>query len=66
MIMRKILLFDLVRRLQFNEHMLKLNILKGDLAGIITSDEAHFHLNGRVNKQNCQYWAKENSRELYQ
>lgn len=29
---------------------------------IIFSDEAHFHLNGYVNKQNCRIWASENPR----
>ncbi|KAK7086640.1 hypothetical protein SK128_008212, partial [Halocaridina rubra] len=29
------------------------------------SDEAHFHLNGMVNQQNCRYWALENPRELH-
>jgi len=32
---------------------------------VIMSDEAHFHLNGTVNKQNC-YWATENTRALHQ
>ena len=30
------------------------------------SDEAHFHLNGFVNKQNCHFWAKENPRAVHQ
>ena len=30
---------------------------------IIFSDEAHFTLNGTVNKQNCRIWANENPRE---
>ena len=30
---------------------------------IIFSDEAHFHLDGVVNKQNCRFWAVENPRE---
>lgn len=64
MIVQKILPHDPVQRLQFSEHML--NILQDDLAVIITSDEAHFHLDGHVNKQNCRYWAKENPRELHQ
>lgn len=29
---------------------------------IIFSDEAHFHLNGYVNKQNCRVWGTENPR----
>ena len=33
---------------------------------LIMSDEAHFHLNGTVNKQNFRYWASENPRELHQ
>ena len=29
------------------------------------SDEAHFHLNGMVNQQNCHYWTLENPRQLH-
>ncbi|XP_039301292.1 uncharacterized protein LOC120356416 [Nilaparvata lugens] len=29
---------------------------------IIFSDEAHFHLNGFINKQNCRIWGSENPR----
>ena len=61
MIVQKILPRDPVQRLQFSDHML--NILQGDLAVIITWDEEHFHLDGHINKQNRQYWAKENPRE---
>lgn len=32
------------------------------LKSIIFSDEAHFHLNGHVNRQNCRFWASENPR----
>ena len=32
---------------------------------LIMSDEAHFHLNGFVNKQNCRFWAKENPRAVH-
>ena len=31
---------------------------------IIFSDEAHFELNGYVNKQNCRIWGAENPREI--
>ena len=34
-------------------------------AVVMMSDEAHFHLNGFVKKQNCRFWAAENPRELH-
>jgi hypothetical protein len=30
------------------------------------SDEAYFHLNGTVNKQNLRYWAAENPRDIHE
>lgn len=33
---------------------------------VIFSDEAHFHLSGTVNKQNCRYWCEGNPQELHQ
>ncbi|XP_055308971.1 uncharacterized protein LOC129572881 [Sitodiplosis mosellana] len=33
------------------------------LKKVIFSDEAHFHLNGYVNRQNCRFWGSENPRE---
>ena len=33
---------------------------------IVTSDEAHFHLNGNVNKQNFHYWSPMNPRQLHE
>ena len=33
---------------------------------LIMSDEAHFHLNGFMNKQNCQMQAIENPRTVHQ
>ena len=35
-------------------------------AVVMMSDEAHFHLNGFVDKQNCRFWEAENPRELHQ
>jgi hypothetical protein len=32
---------------------------------LLMSDEAHFHVSGYVNKQNCRYWAPTNPHELY-
>ena len=46
MIVHKIHPNDLVQCLQFSEHML--NILQGDLALIITSNEVAFHLDNHV------------------
>lgn len=32
---------------------------------ILFSDQAKFHLNGHVNRQNCRYWANENTRQKH-
>ena len=64
MILQKILPHDPVQRQQFSEHIL--NILQNDLAVIITSKEAHFHVDGHVTKLNCWYWVKETPSELDQ
>ncbi|KAL7630171.1 UNVERIFIED_CONTAM: hypothetical protein RMT77_019690 [Armadillidium vulgare] len=36
------------------------------LGNIFFSDEAHFHLEGYVNKQNCRYWAPVNPKQKHQ
>ena len=56
---------DYQQRLSFCQTMLDMFEENEDLT-LIMSDEAHFHLNGTVNKQNSRYWASENPRELHQ
>ena len=49
-----------MQRLQFVNNMAQL--IEDDaelLANIHFSDEAHFHLSGYVNKQNCRFWGTE-------
>ena len=53
------------QRLSFCQTMLDMFEENENLT-LIMSDEAHFHLNGTVNKQNFRYWASENPRELHQ
>ncbi len=36
-----------------------------DLLNVMFSDEAYFHLNGSVNKQNCRYYAKNNPQIIH-
>lgn len=63
-VVQRLLPTDNVQRVTFSERML--DILRDELSIVITSDEAHFHLDGNVNKQNCRYWASDNPRELHQ
>lgn len=52
---------DYDRRLEFCETMMELcNANPIFVNQIIFSDEATFLLNGKVNRHNCRYWAKEN------
>ena len=58
---------DAAKRLVFSQQMLDLiNRNKEVLNNLIMSDEAHFHLTGLVNKQNCGYWSDRHSRILIQ
>jgi hypothetical protein len=36
------------------------------LNNLLTTDEAHFHLSGSVNKQNMQYWSPVNRKEQHE
>ena len=64
MIVQKLLPSNFVQRILFCERMLE--IIASDDVILMMSDEAHFHLDGYVNKQNCRFWAAENPRELHQ
>ena len=63
MIVQQLAKGDFAQRRDFCENMVA--ILTEDANAVVMSDEAHFHLNGFVNKQNCR-WAAENPRELHQ
>ena len=36
------------------------------LENVLFTDEAHFHINGHINKHNCRYWSTENPRLKHQ
>lgn len=56
---------DKVNRVKFCEWLMeKCTAEQNFMQKLITSDEAHFHLYGHTNKQNCRFWAKENPRIL--
>lgn len=56
---------DHAQRRTFSDWVLEHHQVDHDFAEkIIFSDEAHFHLNGYVNKQNCRIWGTENPRAL--
>ena len=64
-VVQQLLQQDFARRVNFAETMLQtLNEDPGMI--ILTSDEAHFHLNGCVNKQNFRYWSPNNPQELHE
>ena len=64
MIVQKLLPSDFVQRRLFCERMLE--IIASDDVILMMGDEAHFRLDGYVNKQNCRFWAAENPQELHQ
>lgn len=58
---------DHLRRRTYAKRMLQLAHDNPDFhEKIIMSDEAHFHLNGYVNKQNSRFWAMENPQIIHQ
>jgi hypothetical protein len=56
---------DFDRRTTFAETMLQMFEEDHELV-ILTSDEAHFHFNGSVNKQNSHYWSMINPRQVHE
>lgn len=54
-IVQKLNVGDCAQRIAFVENMLTIFEVNDD-AIIMMSNEAHFHLNGEVNKQNYHYW----------
>lgn len=58
---------DFVNRMNFCQEMLqRLNGDENLIHHMFMSDEAHFHLNGYVNKQNSRYWSAENPLQLHE
>jgi hypothetical protein len=53
---------DHIKRRKFVNWVLSKQCSVDFVKKIIFSDEAHFHLSGYVNKQNCQIWGNENPR----
>lgn len=56
---------DYVQRLNFAREMEAI-LEQNDNIILFMSDEAHFHLNGMVNQQNCRYWASENPKLMHE
>ncbi|EFN83836.1 hypothetical protein EAI_02650, partial [Harpegnathos saltator] len=53
------------QRREFVEWFMEQQQVDADFSNkIIFSDEAHFHLDGLVNRQNCRIWASENPRVI--
>lgn len=54
---------DKIQRVNFCNRMSEI-LEENDNAVILMSDEAHFHLDGAVNKQNLRFWCADNPRIL--
>ena len=59
-------LTDYQKRFDFSQKLLQLADDENFITNLIMTDEAHFQLNGEVNKQNCRIWASENPREIHE
>lgn len=56
---------DYPKRLRFAQVMSNL-MEENENIILLMSDEAHFHLDGAVNKQNCRYWAPVNPQKIHE
>lgn len=56
---------DYVKRLNFARE-LRTILDQNENIILFTTDEAHFHLNGTVNQQNCRYWSDENPKLMHE
>ncbi|KAK9888535.1 hypothetical protein WA026_000781 [Henosepilachna vigintioctopunctata] len=63
---------QIVQALHDNDYELRLNFVNvmlerfNNFNNIFFSDEAHFHLDGYVNRQNCRFWGETNPHTLHQ
>lgn len=58
---------DHAQRREFTDWILEQQEVNADFADkIIFSDEAHFHVDGCVNRQNCRIWGSENPRTIHE
>lgn len=66
-IVQKLKAQDKRARVQFCEHFLEIfNANENLLNELMMTDEAHFHLDGYVSKQNFRYWAPQNPLSLHE
>ena len=57
---------DYLRRMEFCNQMLQMEDDENFCSLLIFSDEATFHLNGKVNRHNVRIWGTENPHEIIQ
>lgn len=66
-VVQQLLERDLQARQTFCTQLLEMIDTEPDfLNNFMMSDEAHFHLSGYVNKQNCRYWAPTNPNQIHE
>jgi len=63
MIVQELIPLDYENRMNCSQEMLNRIHVRSTF---FSSDEAHFHLSGAVNKQNFRYWAENNPRQIHE